>query len=373
MSLLGARFLLIGVLVGAGLAYAAEDRVIMVRNNEVRSGVITKADLDGVELQMRDAKTSQVAKMTMGGAEIANIEWDSGSPEYRSAMANYDSQHYAEGVRDFQSILNDKDDLEKFRAVCKPALYFYYAQSLYLSGKPSEAIPAFEKLMNEFKNSYYVPAAVGSLVDCAIITKDLSKVPPLLSQLRALGMEQKALADYYEGQMLLAQNKAKEADSKFAAAAGGSSVPSTKGMALMGQAKCAVGEGNLVKARDLAQKALAAGAPRDVSGAAHLVIGDAVLAEVEAQKPTGDVLQTKLMDALLEYMRVLEQYRGNVDNEAQAMLHAGDALIKLSKLPNRSADMHRAITLYTKLVQDPRYRSTRYAGLAETAMKAIRR
>ena len=45
-----------------------------------------------------------------------------------------------------------------------------------------------------------------------------------------------------------------------------------KGLALMGQAKCAIAESNLPKARDLAQKALASNPTPSVAGAAHLCV-----------------------------------------------------------------------------------------------------
>jgi TolA-binding protein len=351
---------------------AIEDHVTKVKNNEQVSGRVKKADLTGVEIEIKDPKTQQLATVTLASAEIQDIDWDVNDQDFRQGMAAYDGGGFVLAAQRFQGIVNDPESLQAIRGEVRPALYFYLAESLYRSGKPNDAVPMFEKLMTDFKTSYYVPLAVGSVVDAAIQTNNLAKVPPLLAQLRALGGEQKPLADYYEGQMLLAQGKVKDADTRFAGAVSSSNVPSTKGMALMGQAKCAIAEKNLTKGRDLAQKALAAGPPPNVAGAAHLIIGDALLAEVEAQKPAGDVLQNKLMDALLSYMRVLEQYRGVVDTEAQAMLHAGDCLQRLSRLPNRGADKHRAVYMYTQLMSEGRYRTTRYAAEAAEAMKTVK-
>jgi len=352
------------------LAHAADDKVTLYKNNEVRIGRVKKADLDGIQLEMKDQKTNSVNMITMQVTEISSIEWDVNDVEFKSGVANYESRHYAEAVRNFSSIISEKEEFDKFRAEVRPALYFFYAESLYRAGKPAEAVPFFEKLMTEFKTSFYVPLAMGSVVDAAIQTKEFGKVPPLLSQLRTLGNEQKALADYYEGQMLLSQNKVKLADEKFGLAVSGSSVAGTKGMALMGQARCAIAENNLTKGRELAQRALSAGAPSNVAGAAHVVIGEANLAEIEVQKPTGEALEKKLMDALLSFMRVQEQYRGNVDSEAQSILRAGDCLVKLSKLKDRGGDLHRGLYMYTKLCTDTRYRSTRWKVQAEEAIKA---
>ncbi len=348
---------------------AGDDRVTMVKGNEVRVGRVSAANIDGIQLEMKDPKTQVPQKMTLLPGEIVGIEWDTGDPEFRSGYNNYVGSNFGEAARSFASIISDPDELTKMRGEVKPALYFFCAESLYRGGKPTEAVPLFEKLMKEYQTSYYVPMAVASLVDAAILTKDYAKVPALLDQLRKLGGEQKALADYYEGQMLFAQGKIKPADEKYGSAVAGGGSATTKGMALMGQARCAIAENNLSKARDLAQRALAAGAPPTVAGAAHLVIGEAIVADAEAQKLSGDALVTKLMDAMVEYMRVIEQYRGDVDSEAQAILHAGDSLMKLSKFKGHEADLHRANYMYTKLTGDSRYRNTRWAPMAAEAMK----
>lgn len=367
----GSLKLVLGCAVLAASLHAADDKVTLFKGNEVRIGRVKAANLDGIQLEMKDPKTQQVLNMVLQPAEVAGIEWDANDPEFRSGYANFEGKNYPDAARSFMSILSDKEEFDKLRGEIKPALYYFSAESLYRGGKPGEAVPLFEKLMNDYKTSFYVPLAVGSLVDASILAKNFAKVPPLLQQLRTLGGEQKALADYYEGQLLFAQNKNKPADEKFSQAVAGAASATTKGMALMGQAKCAINDNNLAKARDLAQRALAAGAPPTVAGAAHLVIGEAILAEVEAQKTSGDALQTKLMDALLEFMRVQEQYRGDVDSEAQATLRAGDCLVKLSKFKDRGADVHRAVFMYTKLTSDTRYRNTRWAPMAAEAMKTV--
>ena len=367
----GSMALVLGCAALSASLRAADDRVTLFKNNEVRIGRVKSATMEGIQLEMLDPKTRQPLNMVLQLAEVSAIEWDAGDPEFRTGYSNFEGKNYPDAARSFMSILSDKEEYDKMRGEVKPALLYFCAESLYRGGKPAEAVPIFEKLMNEFKNSFYVPLAVGSLVDASILAKDFAKVPPLLAQLRTLGTEQKALADYYEGQLLFAQGKTKPADEKFGQAAAGAASATTKGMSLMGQAKCAIADNNLTKARDLAQRALAAGAPAAVAGAAHLVIGDAIVAEIDAQKVTGDAMQTKLMDALLEYMRVQEQYRGDVDSEAQAILHSGDCLMKLSKFKDRGADVHRAVYMYTKLISDSRYRNTRWAPMAAEAMKNV--
>src|SRR5208283_5727538 len=98
--------------------------------------------------------------------------------------------------------------------------------------------------------------------------------------------------------------------------------PELKGMALMGQAECAVSLGKLTDARDKAQKALASNPPASVSAAAHLVIGEALLAEIDTQKPIGGELENKLVDAVLEFLRVHLLYPGDRATEPKAIFKA---------------------------------------------------
>jgi TolA-binding protein len=354
-----------------GVLSAGEDKVVKYKNKEVVSGSVKSAELTGVEIEIKDARTGAAAKMTLPASDIAEIEWDIADQEWRSGISAFNSGGYVVASRSFLSIINEKEDFDKIPNVAKPALIYYAAESLYRAGKPADAVPVFERLINENKTSYYAPRAVGSLVDAAIQTKTLDKVPPLLGLLRSQGGEQKALADYYEGQMLFSKGQSREAEAKFASAAMASSVPATKGMALMGQAQCAIGNGDLAKGRQLAQQSLAAEPPASVAGAAHLIIGDAIVAEVDKAGANVPNLQEKLMDALLEYVRVFEQYKGDPRTEPEAMLKAGLCLQRLSKLPNRGGDKHRAQYLFNKLNSEPRFRATRFAQQAQEALRKM--
>lgn len=353
-------------LVLSSVSSFADDKVTLVARNEVINGRIRKCDMDGIDIEIKD-RTGAAVKRSVKPEEVAEIEWGIADQEFMSGVNAYKNGNYATAAQRFQTVYGDAESLQAFRAEARAYLVFMVAESLYRAGKPAEAVPVFEKMLNEFKTSYYVPTAVGSMVDSAIITKDFKKVDPLLGMLRQLGGEQKALADYYEGQMLMAQDKVKDAEGRFVNAARASTVPATKGMALMGQARCAVATNDLTKARTLAQQALGAGAPASVAGAAHLVIGEATLAEVDSGK--ADNAEARLLDAVLSFMRVIEMYPGFPNTEPVAMLRAGEALQRLSKLPNRAADRIRSMAMYNRLSNDPRYRNTRWAQMASDNAK----
>lgn len=345
----------------------AEDKITLVAKNEVVTGRIRKCDMDGIDIEIKDARTNATAKRTLQPHEVSDIEWTVGDQEFMSGVNSFKGAAYAQAAQRFETVATDPESLQGFRAEMKPYLFFMYAESLYRAGKAADAVPAFEKLMNDYKTSYYVPQAIGSLVDCLIQTKSFKKADPLLALLRGMGNEQKALADYYEGQLLLAQDKVKDADTRFASASRAASTPATRGMALMGQARCAVISKDLSKARQLAQQSLQAGPPPSVAGAAHLVIGEATLAEVDGGK--ADNIEGRLMDALISFMRVIEMYPGHPATEPVAMLRAGETLQRLSKLPNRGGDRQRSIAMYGRLTGDARYKNTRFAQEAGDNIK----
>ncbi len=362
------RFLCSFLLLAVVAAFVhADDKVTLVARNEVVNGRIRKCDMDGIDVDVKDARSGAIAKRTLKTDEVADIEWSVNDQEFMSGLNAFKGGGYTQAAQRFQTVVSDPESMQGFRAEMKPYLFYIYGESLYRSGKPGEAVPVYEKLMNEYKTSYYIPQAVGSLVDCAILTKEFKKVDPLLGVLRGMGNEQKALADYYEGQLLLAQDKVKEADTRFGNASRSATTASTKGMALMGQARCAVIAKDLAKARQLAQQSLQAGAPASVASAAHLVIGEATLAEVDGGK--ADNIEGRLMDALLSFMRVIEMYPGQPNTEPVAMLRAGESLQRLSKLPNRGADRQRSMAMFTRLTSDARYKNTRWAQDAAESMK----
>jgi len=352
----------------AGFQVRAEDKLTLVKNNTVISGRILKEDIENIQIEQKGQ-----GSVSYRPSEVLDIEWGiTDPPDFRDGYRSFKGGAYNRAADTFASLIKDEESMKAFPPQAKGYLNYIHAESLYRAEKPQEAMAAFDKFMKEFATSSFTSAAVASMVDCAIITGDYGKVPPLLGQLRQQGGEQQALAEYLEGKMLLAQKKTKEADARFGKAVAASNSPSTRGLALMGQASVAVQSADLTKARDLAQKALTANPPRNVAAAAHIVIGDAIVAEVDAKKLTGEELINAYLDALLAYMRVPLLYDGDRATEPKAMYQAGDVLKRMSKLPNRGADRQRAITILTKLSQDSRYRGSEYAAKAGEALKSFR-
>jgi tetratricopeptide (TPR) repeat protein len=358
-----------GVLaVCAACASRAEDKITLVKG-EVFSGRVISENTEEIKCEMRDLKTAQMLPRQLRPSEVAEIEWDLDMTEWREASNAFKKGQYGKAADLISGIVGDKELLDQVRKEAKPYLYFMHAESLYRAQKTKEALDAFEKFMVANKTSIYVSQAFGSIIDAAILNKDSANAEKYLIEMRKGAGDQKALADYYHGKLLLkAQNKPQDADVKFQAAQKASAVQATQGMALMGQAECAIAANNLTKARELATKALSANPAPSVAAFAHLVIGNALMAE--ADKAGAPASEQMLVDALLAFLRVPIQYSGNRDTEPEALFKSGECLQKLYKQyrQTRFNDRNRALYMYGKVADDTRYRGTSWA---EQARKSI--
>ena len=353
------------------LAHALEDTVTLRKGNEKIPGRITQCDTDNISVQIKD-RSGQTSTAVYTGPEVADLEWD-GDSDFRSAEAAFKSGNYGSAARTFRSMKGDKENWDALRAEVKPFITYAYAECLYRLGKPDEAVGEFDKFMSDNGKSYYVPVALASMIDAVIQKGDPpTKITKLLDQLRGMGPEQHALADYYEGNMLRAQKKLKEAMGKYSSAAEASKLPETQAIALMGQAQCALEGGDLSKARDYAGSAVAKSSSPKVAGFAHLIAGNACMKEAEPL--TGQKKVEKLTDAILEFMRNEAQYGGDPRTQPESMYKAGQCLEQLAKLfpDSHGGDRGRAVTLYSKLANDARFRGSQYANLANESLKALR-
>lgn len=348
-------------IVGTRQARTAEnDKVTLVKNKEAVTGKITKDDKDGLEMEVGGG-----ARRTFNSAEIADVDWDISTEGFRDAVNSFRSGSYSTAAEGLQAIIDQKEVLDQVRAVARPYLLYLYAECKFRSGKAQEAAAGYQRLISTYANSRYTPMALTNMADAAIQSKAFDKLPALLAHLREGGPDQKQMADYFEGEALMAQNKPAEALKKYANAATGI-VPRVKAMALVGQARCLIAAGDAAKARDAAQAALNLTPPDSVSAMAHTIIGDAIVAEADAKKTTGTPLQDALLDAVLEYLRVQNQYPTDARTEGYAVLRAGECFKRLSKLPGRAAgeDQARAVALFSRLSGDRRFANTDFPNKA---------
>ncbi|HLX62700.1 MAG TPA: tetratricopeptide repeat protein [Planctomycetota bacterium] len=346
-----AYWIAIATLVCAFQARAEADKVTLVKNKEVISGRITKDDRDGLEIDMRGG-----AKRTVNSSEIADVEWDVSDENFHDAVGAFRSGAYVRAASSLESLIKDKESLDRVRPLARPYLYYLYAESKYRSGKAADAMAAYQDLITKFPNSRYVPAALSNMCASAIQSRNFDKLPALLKLLADGGPEQKQLADYYEGEAALAQNKPADALRKYANAAVGG-VQKVKAMALVGQARAYAATNEPAKSREAAQAALALNPPEGMAALAHTLIGDAIVADADAKKLTGSQLQDALLDAVLEYMRVQTQYPADAQTEGDALLKSGECFMRLAKLPTRSGsdDRERALALFNRIGSERKF------------------
>lgn len=340
----------VALAMGAWQACAEADKVTLVKNKQVVAGKITKDDRDGLEID-----TGQ-GKRTFSSAEIQDVDWDVNEEGFHDGITSYRRGAFSSAADSLQPIVTTKESLDRVRPVARPYVFYIYAESKYRSGRAGEAIAAYQGLLDKYPTSRYVPYALSNMAESAIQAKTFDKLPALMTMLREGGAEQKQLADYFEGEALLAQNKPTEALRKYANALTGS-VPRVKAMALVGQARAYAASGDPAKAREGAQSALALNPPESMAAQAHAIIGDAILADAESKKLAGSPLQDALMDAILEYMRVQNQYATNTQTEGYALLKTAECFKRLSKLPTRggSDDRERAISLFNRISTERKF------------------
>ena len=352
-------------------ARAEADKVTLVRAREVVVGKITKDDRDGLEIEIRDR--SGAAKRTFNSNEVAEIEWDVSEEGFHEGGAAFHNGSFERAADLFGGIANQPDAMNRVRAIARPYVLYMHAESLFRAGKAADAYTAYQKLIEGAKNSRYAPFALSNMADAAIQAKTFDKVPALLAQLREGGPEQKQLADYYEAEALLAQGKAKEAATKYMnAVAGGPG--RIRAMALVGQARAQAASGDSVKARELAQQALTLN-PQDLTAArAHVIIGDAALSDADSKKLSGTQLQDALLDAILSYLRVQNQYPADSATEGYALLKIGECFKRLSKLPSRAAsdDRERAMSAFGRIASERRFANSDLPNLASKHMEEMK-
>ena len=123
----GLQACVFGAALASGLAAGplpgVEDRAIKYKNNEAVVGEIKKAELTNVDIQVRDPRTQTVATVSLSAAEIADIEWDVPSLEWRTAWGDFESAQYAKAAQGFLGILDEPQSLEHTRSAAKPAWY----------------------------------------------------------------------------------------------------------------------------------------------------------------------------------------------------------------------------------------------------------
>lgn len=363
---LNARIVMMALCVLIGTSFCAEsDKVTLVRNKEVKSGRITKDDKDGLEIELSDARGGSGARQTFMTADIADVDWDLSAEGFHEAITAFRRGAYASAAETLQGIVDQKEALDSVRPVARPYVFFMLAESKYRGGKLPEAMAAYQKLIATFPSSRYVPLAITNMADAVIQSKMFDKLPPLLATLREGGNDQKQLADYYEGESLMAQNKPGDAAKKYGNAAQGG-VPRVRAMALVGQARCLMASNDAGRARDAAQTALTLSPPEGIAASAHSILGDAIVADADSKKLSGTPLQDALLDAVLEYMRVQNQYPTDARTEGYAIFKAAECFKRLGKLPGRTAgeDQGRAVALLGRLASERRFANTEFPSKA---------
>ncbi|MBE7462160.1 MAG: tetratricopeptide repeat protein [Planctomycetes bacterium] len=346
-------------LVALSAVRASDDSVEMAKGEPIK-GVVTKDEVDGVEVRVGGGR------MNPPLGEILSIKFDVPNMEYMEGMRAYNGGNFADAAGAFEVLTQDEMQ-KQLRPVVQPYVFFLAGDSLYRSGKHKEAAEILTKYMEKFPRSRYVPRATERLVDAAIQSGKFKDVPALLSKLKALGAEMAAKATCFEGDLLRAQGKADLAVPKYEEAARTATDTETRSLARLGVARCAIEKNDYAKARQMAEQALEGGSMPVVAATAHLIIGNALLGEANAA--TGEPAQEKYLDAVLEFLRIPVVYGGDERTEPEALFNAGMCFQRLSKFPGRTKDKRRAAGLYSTVIRN--YTGSAWAAKARENMKSV--
>jgi TolA-binding protein len=351
------------VMAGLGLCFlppvwGAQDEVLLSNSRAVR-GEVVKETVDSVK--MVDDHKAALPEFT--GAQVVSIKWDIPNNEFQLAEKQLESGNFEGAALGFKWVV---DDFANFpREPAKPFVMLQYGTSLYQAGKPEEAQEVFEKLMTDYPTSRYVGDAAGRLISIYIQLKNFNRAKELLRRLSGMGANFAARALLLEADIDLAQGKKADASGKYARVPGSTTDAELLALARLGQARC---EEQPAKMRQAAEAALALkGASPNILATAHLLVGNSLLEEAKALKD--EAAKEKLLDAVLEFLRVSMLYPGNEATEGEAIFKAGECFKLLSKRPDRRPDRGRAAELYNQ-VRD-KYPGSRWAKAASESLKEI--
>jgi TolA-binding protein len=358
-----AHWSVFGLMFGLGMgflsaAWGAVDEVTLVNGKPIKGEVIKETV---ASVKMVDERKAQLPEFT--GAQVASIKWDIQNLEFQQAEKQLEGGNYEGAAVGFKGVV---DDFANFpREPAKPYVMLQYGTSLYQAGKPEDAQEAFEKLMTDYSTSRYVGDAAGRLISIYIQLKNFNRAKELLKKLSGMGANFAARALLLEADIDLAQGKKADASGKYAKVPGSTTDAELLALARLGQARC---EEQPAKMRQAAEAALALkGASPNILATAHLLIGNSLLEEGKALKD--DAAKEKLLDAVLEFLRVTMLYPGNETTEGEAMFKAGECFKLLSKRPDRKADRGRAAELYRQVRE--KYPGSRWAKVASESLKEI--
>lgn len=343
------------VLLYAAAASAAVEDAVHLRSRKgtrVLKGVVVADNLDTLKLRVGGG-----GNIELSGSQVISVEYDITDPSWRDGLNAYRSGQWREAADNFAVLLGERK-WRRFRDAAKPYLLYLTASALRRSKQHAKAFKIFEKFINDYGNSRYLPAAAREFVETAIVLKRFQKVPAVLAKLRGLRGEFTVIADYCEALMRQAQNRGSEADRLFRRVALNTKNAEMRGMARLGQAECAEKRGRISVAREAAQKALAGNPSAVVAAKAHLIIGRTLFAE--APKAGSDKeRQAKFTDALLEFLRVPVCWPGDERVEPEALLLLARCHAMLAQFPGHSKD--RKAALYWLSVLRGKYAGSSWA------------
>ena len=304
------------------------DRIFTARGLREGKANITKATTKEVEYKLQGVRVAQ----KINAEEVTNIEFTSLSATVRNGIGNIETGDYAGAVRSLRSGSSLQDPSGHV------AGYYLGVALLRWGGvepaKLGEAITAFESFIKKYESdrnwTWFVPFALEKLGQAQIKKGDFSKAEATFSKLSKFSKARwGVIADLSKAEVLLAQDKYKDARSLVGRLTQGNHPTQLAARVWIAYAQCQLGEKQYQQAIKTLDKEVIGKLRGDRSfgharARAYILWGDCEAAAAGSDKD-------KLSWAKVRYLRAITTAGHEGDDLAEALYKALDVCKKLGQ------------------------------------------
>jgi TolA-binding protein len=368
------------LLISSGLALAADKVTEKSSGKEMtHSGRITKDDAEGVKLQVRGGLAPEFRR-----EHIVKIQYECLQRHFSFGETLYEQGQYELALIRFAQAADD--------ATVSPWAKQYVlrrlAQCHQKIGKADnlkKAVRYWKQLNLLIKDGkgIFVRESIEGMLDGYTRLKDWNRASACLSPLEKMGDEGRMMAKVYRAQ--IAERRAtsssdfSDAARKYKQVADSRPRPSAevRARALAGYARCSIEAKSWGQANEAAKKILGLreSVPDEALAVAYQVLGEIKVRSMVSDRDIHNKLSKdkakvdKVKDALLDMLRAVVQYKGNVWAEPRALYYVGFWSEKLERAGQGPKWQRRAHSMYTAV--KARHPQSPWARRATAALKKM--
>ncbi|MEK7466775.1 MAG: tetratricopeptide repeat protein [Planctomycetota bacterium] len=316
----------------SSLAHAQYVDSITVTGGKTMEGEVQKVTSTEIGLLLPGTSSVYTAKRE---SVIGDINWDETSipPAMNNGRSQFAAQKYPEAAANFAKAYASGGT----RQVLKQECGFKLAEAHRLSMNFGEAALAYQKLLKDFPDSFYIKDAYSAIVDCFMFGSppNYAEARKYISEISAKAKDL-GLSEDFVGELKLKDARMYERQGQGASALGvyngllNHKTPRVQWAAYAGLGTCQLGAKEFDKAKASFQKVID-NADRSHSatlGRAYNGLGECIL--------TGGLAAENVKEALYCFLRTVTLYQPSgtdlIDDHAKAMMMAARCFHTLSNL-----------------------------------------